>query len=192
MPTLMEMLTESANGQVVDQIARQYGLSREQTVAAMEALLPAFSQGLKRNANDPLGFMQFLNALSSGQHAAYYSDPTRAFDPSGVAEGNAILGHLFGSKEVSRAVAAQAAQMTGISQSILKSLLPTLAPIILGGLFGQLDGAARRQEQEAGTGDAGSAGPLGPLGQIFGQMMGGGANPWGKMFEEMKIGRAHV
>lgn len=184
MPTLMEMMMQGANGQMVDQMARQYDLSRDQTIAAMEALMPAFSQGLKRNASDPFGFLQFLDALSGGRHSSYYDNPAQAFGPSGLAEGNAILGHLFGSKEVSRAVAAQAAQMTGLSQSILKSMLSSLAPIILGGLFGQLSGAAgqrRRDEASPQPGDS----PLGPLGDIFGQMTGGSANPWGKMFEEM-------
>jgi hypothetical protein len=148
--------------------------------------MPAFSLGLKYNAHDPYGFTRFLDALSSGRHAAYYDNPSEALGGGGIEEGNAILGHLFGSKELSRAIAAQAAQATGISQSIMKSMLPTLAPMIMGGLFKQLS--------EASTG---AANPMlnNPLGKMFEQMaggaMGGGAmanNTWGKMFEEMMGG----
>jgi hypothetical protein len=185
MLTLMDMLSEGANGKMIDQVARQFDLSRDQTIAAMEVLLPAFSQGLKRNASDPAGMMNFLNALSSGRHADYYSDPTKAFGMAGTEEGNAILGYLFGSKEVSRAVADQAAQFSGLSQSMLKSMLPTLAPIILGGLYKQMSGAAPAPDTARRSP---ADNPLGPLGEIFGQMTGGAANPWGKMFEEMMRG----
>jgi hypothetical protein len=41
--------------------------------------------------------------------------------------GNEILGHIFGSKDVSRDVAGQASQQTGIDTSVLKKLLPIVA-----------------------------------------------------------------
>ncbi|MEC9342952.1 MAG: DUF937 domain-containing protein [Pseudomonadota bacterium] len=183
MQSLMDMLTQGANGEMIDRIGRQYGLSSAQAEQAVAALLPAFSQGLKRNAHDPHGFTRFLDALSSGRHAAYYDDPGQALGDRGIEEGNAILGHLFGSRELSRAVAAQAAQATGISQSILKSMLPALAPMILGGLFKQLSGAT-----QPGRGQALDN----PLGRMFEQMSGGAApaNPWGRMLEELMGGAA--
>ncbi|MCB1464886.1 MAG: DUF937 domain-containing protein, partial [Nitratireductor sp.] len=160
---LMDMLTQGANGAVLEQIGRQYGLTSAQAEQAIAALMPAFSVGLKRNAHDPYGFTRFLDALSSGRHAAYYDNPSEALDSQGVEEGNAILGHLFGSKELSRAVAAQAAQATGISQSVMKAMLPALAPMIMGGLFKQLN--------EAATG-AGNPMMNNPLGKMFEQMAG--------------------
>jgi len=97
---LYEMLAQ--NSEATAQIARQFGLSQAQAQEAIEALVPAFSQGLKRNAADPYGIGAFLSAMSTGQHAKYYEDATNAFSQQGIAEGNGILGHLFGSKEVSR------------------------------------------------------------------------------------------
>ncbi|HYX47073.1 MAG TPA: DUF937 domain-containing protein [Sphingomicrobium sp.] len=41
--------------------------------------------------------------------------------------GNEVLGHIFGSKEVSRDVAAQASQQSGVDTSVLKKLLPIVA-----------------------------------------------------------------
>ena len=41
--------------------------------------------------------------------------------------GNQILGHIFGSKDTSRDVAAQASQESGVDPSILKKLLPIVA-----------------------------------------------------------------
>ena len=104
---LFDMLAQAQNGHGMEALARQFGLSQQQTQAAVEALLPAFSQGLKRNTADPYGLGAFMTAMASGQHAKYFEDATRAFSPQGVDEGNGILGHLFGSKDLSRAVAAR-------------------------------------------------------------------------------------
>lgn len=195
MQNLFEMLTQAQNGQGMEALARQFNLSQEQAQAAVEALLPAFSQGLKRNTADPYGLGSFLNALSSGQHAKYFEDASRAFSPQGVEEGNGILGHLFGSKDLSRAVAAQAAQATGLSQQLLQQMLPVIASMVMGGLFKQ---TAAQPQAAAGFGDN-------PLGQIIGEMMkqmGGGQatqgrsapqgggnplgdNPFGKILTDM-------
>ena len=168
---LFDMLAQAQNGNAIDQMAKQFNLSRNQAQDAMEALLPAFSQGLKRNAANPYDLGAFLNALASGQHAKYFEDAGNAFSGAGVAEGNGILGHLFGSKELSRAVAAQAAQATGITQQTLQQMLPALATMIMGGLFKQSTG---QMQQAAGFGGEGN-----PLQQIIEQMMkqGGGGMP---------------
>jgi hypothetical protein len=196
---LFDMLANAQNGNGMEQLARQFGLTQQQTQAAVEALLPAFSQGLKRNAADPYGVGAFMTALASGQHAKYFEDASRAFSPQGVDEGNGILGHLFGSKELSRAVANQAAQATGIGQDILRQMLPVIASMIMGGLFKQSTGQMAQ---------AGGLGGNNPLGDIIGEMMrqgggmpGGGApqrqpqgspidNPFGKILQDMFGGGA--
>lgn len=190
MSSLFDMLAGAQNGDALNQMARQFGLSQQQTQAAMEALLPAFSQGLKRNAATPTDLGSFLTALSSGQHAQYFDNAANAFSPQGMQDGNGILGHLFGSKDLSRAVAAQASQATGIGQTILQQMLPVLASMIMGGLFKQSTG----QTQQA----APSGNPLqsiieqmmrqGGLGQAQQQPQGGQTpfdNPFGKMLEGM-------
>jgi hypothetical protein len=175
---MFDMLANADNGKAIDLIARQYNLSRQQAELAVEALLPAFSQGLKRNVSDPYGVAAFMNALASGNHAKFYDDAARAFSPDGIASGNDILGRLFGSKDLSRAVAAQAAQATGLGQDVLKQMLPAIAAMLMGGMF----------KQSTGQGQAAQAGGFGgadnPLGQIIEEMMRqggafGGGGPGG-------------
>ncbi len=172
---LFDMLANAQNGNAMNEMARQFGLSQQQAQEAMAALMPAFSQGLKRNTANPYDLGNFLNALASGQHARYFEDAAAAFTPQGMQEGNGILGHLFGSKELSRAVAAQAAQATGIAQQTLQQMLPVLASMIMGGLFKQATGQSAGQS--AGQlGAAGFGGQGNPLQEIIEQMMkqGGG------------------
>ncbi|MEO3386428.1 DUF937 domain-containing protein [Mesorhizobium sp. CAU 1741] len=188
---LYDMLANAQNGHAFQQMAKQYGLSQAQVQEAVAALLPAFSQGLKRNASSPGDLGAFLSALSSGQHARYFEDASNAFSQQGLQEGNGILGHLFGSKDLSRAVASQAAQATGIGQDLLKQMLPALASMIMGGLFKQSTGQ---------VGASGTRASANPLQEIIEQMMrqGGGMmppqpqaqpspldNPFGKILEGM-------
>ncbi|ETA71490.1 MULTISPECIES: DUF937 domain-containing protein [Mesorhizobium] len=200
MPTLFDMLAQAQNGNGMQALAQQYGLSMQQTQAAVAALLPAFSQGLQRNTADPYGLGAFMTAMASGQHAKYFEDATRAFSPQGVDEGNGILGHLFGSKDLSRAVASQAAQASGVSQQILQQMLPAIASMVMGGLFKQ----TTSQMQAAG-----GFGGNNPLGEIIEQMMRQGGmqaqapqqrqapqpqnpmdNPLGKVLQDMFGGGA--
>lgn len=166
---LDDMILKAQNGAAIDMVSRQFDLTRDQTVAAMEALLPAFSQGLKRTAATPQGVAPFLQALASGNHAKYMQDMSEAFSPAGLTDGNGILGHLFGSKEVSRAVADHAAQATGLGQDILKQMLPALASMVMGGLFQQ---STDRSHAASGSG-FGAGGNI--IGDVIEQMMGQGA-----------------
>ena len=135
MMPLFDMIAKAQNGQGMELLAKQFNLNQQQTQLALDALLPAFSEGLKRNTSDPMGMGGFLQAMGSGNHAKYFEEASTAFSQGGVADGNGILGHLFGSKDVSRAVAAQAASATGIGQEILKQMLPVIASMVMGGLI---------------------------------------------------------
>jgi hypothetical protein len=178
---LYDMLMNAQNGRGMDQLARQFGLSHQQTQAAVEALLPAFSQGLKRNASDPYGVGSFLNAMASGNHAKYFEDAQNAFSPQGMQEGNGILGHLFGSKDLSRAVASQAAQATGLAQQTLQQMLPVIASMIMGGLFKQSTGQINPGQSQPSSQAAGFGGSGNPLQEIIEQMMRQGGGMGGGM-----------
>ncbi|MGB6117987.1 MAG: DUF937 domain-containing protein, partial [Mesorhizobium sp.] len=166
---LYEMLAQAQGGNGLQNLGRQFGLGPEQTQAAVEALMPAFSQGLKRSTSDVNGFGSLLQALASGNHGRYADDPAAAFTQGGMADGNGILGHLFGSKDLSRAVADQAAQATGISADTLKQMLPALAAMVMGGLFQQTAGQTRAAAPQAAGGFGGGSGNI--LGDIITEMM---------------------
>ncbi|WP_163454629.1 DUF937 domain-containing protein, partial [Escherichia coli] len=77
----------------------------------------------------------FMSAMATGQYGQYFDNAAQAFSPQGVQQGNDVLGQLFGSKDLSRAVAAQAAQASGVGQQVLQQMLPVLASMVMGGLF---------------------------------------------------------
>lgn len=179
--TLMDMLGQMAGGQV-QQAGDPYGLSPQQSQQAVGALLPAISSAMKRNAGSPQGLAGLLGALQNGNHERYLDDP-QALRQNAQTDGNAILGHLFGSKDVSRQVAARASQQTGIGTDVLKKMLPMVAMMAMGGMarrgrggggggLGNLLGGLA-MNQLAGGGVQGA--PAQGLGGLLGGLMGGGA-----------------
>lgn len=177
---LYDMMMKAQNGRTAEFIARQMNLTRQQSELALEAVLPAFSEALKRNTADPFGFSQFMTSMGGGQYAKYFEDAARAFTPEGVSAGNDALGQIFGSKDLSRAIAAQAAQATGIAQDAYRKMLPSLAAVMMGGFFKQATG------QMPGAGSN-------PFLDAFQKMMPQAqtanadmfANPYAKMMQDM-------
>jgi hypothetical protein len=136
MANLYEIIAEAQNGEAMSELGRQFGLSPQQTKAAVVALVPAISMGLKRATATPEGLGNLLAVMGAQpDFDAMYDDPRVAFSQEGRAAGNAALSRMFGSPEASRAIAGQAQQISGISSSILKKLLPVLAGIIISSLM---------------------------------------------------------
>ena len=170
---LMEMILNAQNGQSVQRLARQFGLSQDQTNSALEALMPAFSTGLMRNTADPQGAGAFMEALAGGRHEAYFDDGELAFSEQGIAEGNGILGHLFGSKDVSRAVAERASAFSGIDQSLLKQMLPSIASMLMGAVYKNSTGRLGSPDIQKASTSVANAGMLdGLLGDVLGGVLG--------------------
>lgn len=137
---LFEMMLKAQNGTVTEALAKQFGLAQEQAAEALAALVPAFSSGLKRSTGNPYDLGPLMAAMFSGAYGKYFEDVGKAFTDQGKADGNIVLERLFGSKEVSRAIAAQAEQFTGIGQDVFKRMMPAMAGAMMGGLFKQATG----------------------------------------------------
>lgn len=134
MINLYELMLQAQGGEAMRNMARQFGLSSEQLQAAMTAMLPAFARGFERRAARPDVFSGFLDQMTKGPFSAFFEDTAAAFGLQARDRGNDVLEQIFGSKEVSRALAAQTEAMTGISQQVLKQMLPMMASIMAGGI----------------------------------------------------------
>ncbi|MBX9603395.1 MAG: DUF937 domain-containing protein [Bryobacteraceae bacterium] len=134
---LLETVLNANGGDAVRKMGQQFGLDDHQTSSALSALMPAIAGALQRNASDQDGLASLLGALSGGNHAQYLDDPSTIGTGRAVQEGNGILGHLFGSKEVSKELASRASAQTGIGGDILKQMLPIVAAMAMGGLSKQ-------------------------------------------------------
>ena len=140
--SLLKTILESQGGAVASQLAEQFGLDANQASSVLGQLVPALSAGVKRNVAQQNGLDSLVAALSKGNHQSYLDDASRVGQQATVDDGNKILGHLFGSKEVSREVASRASQQTGVSSDLLKKMLPVVATMVMGGLSKQSNSGA--------------------------------------------------
>jgi len=175
MANLHEIVADAGDGEAITMLSREFKLTPQQTEAAVAALLPAISTGLKRSTATPEGLGSLFGVMGQQQDLhALYDDPRAACAQEGRDAGNDVLSTIFGSPEVSRAVADQAQQLSGVSSDILKKMLPVLAGLVVSGLMGAKPGMAAPQAPAAPSGGAGG---LGGLGDILGQIFGRGAPP---------------
>jgi hypothetical protein len=133
---LLRTILEAQGGNTVNQLANQFGLDGSQTNSALAQLIPMLAGGVKKNVQKG-GLDSLISALNKGNHSQYLDNPSQLQNSSTVSDGNAILGHLLGNKNVSRQVAGHAAQNTGIDSSILKKMLPIVATMVMGGMSKQ-------------------------------------------------------
>ncbi len=160
----------------IAEIGRQFGLNEAQSRAAFEQLAPVVAAGIRRNNQSDDGLANLLKALQAGNHSQYADNPSTLGYDQVADDGNAILGHVFGSKDVSRGVANQAADLSGVSSAVLKKMLPVIAAIVMGqlakGMFGGGKPASANTPSPApAPGGQGGGG----LGDILGDILGGGA-----------------
>jgi len=159
-------LLKAAGGEnSLGQIGDMLGLENSQTQDVVGALAPALMRGLEQQTESGGGLDALQNALNSGNHQRYIDEPELMQATETRDDGNGILGHLFGSRDVSRNVAAQAAAETGVDASLIRKALPLVAGLAMGALS--------KQSSSEQSGAAGLGGIIGGLLDAGGSDRGG-------------------
>lgn len=169
---LADLLLGSLGGNATTELAQKFGISPDQAASAVSALAPALASGFQRNVSAEGGLESLLGALMGGGHQQYVDDPTTLGLPGTIDDGNAILGHVLGSKDVSRQVAAQASSQTGLGADLLKKMLPVIAAMAMGALSKNTAGLGGQERTM-------TAGAGGGLGDLLGSLLGGGGQKSG-------------
>ena len=135
-----DFLTSSENTSAIAQVARQFGISEEQAKQAIGSLTPSVTRGLQRRVEEDIDVGDIMDALGKGDHSRYLDEPATLEEEATAKDGNAILGNIFGSKEVSRNVATHAAEETGLGSALMKKMLPIVASMVMASLGKKLLG----------------------------------------------------
>jgi hypothetical protein len=144
-------------------MARELGITEAQAAKGAEALAPAILGGFKKQAQAQPSGLDGLAGVLGQLGGGGLLDDVLSPQPTPVEKGNDVLGQIFGSRDVSRTVAQDAASRSGLDPSLLKKMLPMLAMLVAGYMAKQGGGAA-------------AAGPArGGLGGLLGGLLGGRA-----------------
>ncbi|HEX6172713.1 MAG TPA: DUF937 domain-containing protein [Candidatus Binatia bacterium] len=150
-------------------MARELGVSENQAASGAEALIPAILGGFKKQAQSQPSGVEGLGDLLGQLGGGGLMEDVLSPEPTHVDRGNDVLGQIFGSKDVSRTVAQNAASQSGLEPSLLKKMLPMVAMLVAGYMAKQRSGASPTQ-----------ASPGGGLGDLLGGMLGGQASGAGR------------
>ncbi len=114
-------------------VASELGVTEAQAASGAEALLPAILGGFKKQAQggDAAG-LGGLGGLLGQLGGGSLLDQVLSPQPTDPSAGNDVLGQIFGSRDVSRTVAQDAASRTGLDAGLLKKMLPLLAMMVAG------------------------------------------------------------
>ena len=137
---LMDLLKTAGGDSSVGTLGRRLNLDSDQTRSMLEAVAPAFKRSFQKEASSPDGLAALARALERGDHDKYVDRPEALDNDAAVDDGNRILGHLFGSKDVSRNVAANAAERSGVDPALIKKALPLIAGLAMGALSKKSEG----------------------------------------------------
>jgi hypothetical protein len=148
-------------------IAREIGISESQAANGAAALAPAILGGFKKQAQSQPAGLEGLGGLLGKLGGSGLLEDVLAPRPTDVGRGNEVLGQIFGSKDVSRTVAQNAASQTGLSPEVLKKMLPMMAMLVAGFMAKQKGTGAPTSAQAAPSTGGG-------LGGLLGGVLGGG------------------
>lgn len=178
---MFDILREAQGGNGIDNLARQFGLGRDETEKVLQQVLPAMSAGFKQRTQNPDGLESLLRKIQGTDYEDIYEDASALQQDATKTRGNQVLAEVFGSKDVSRAVAQKAEFASGIGGTVIKAMLPMIASMILGGM---------QKKTSADSGMGGILGSLiqgmaggggrrssGGLDDLLGAVLGGGAQP---------------
>lgn len=190
MDQFVQMFRAAQGGHGVENLARLYGLSAQQAQVATEVLMPAFAEGFRRAMSSPESMAALMSLMMRGPYGDFYSRPASPADLTQA--GTNALTAVFGSPEISRAVAQQAATSTGIGVTLIHQMMPAYASLVLGGLTKSLAASGAMQQMVAGlleNADTSSRRPAttgNPFIDAMTRMMSlgqaGTGNPWADAF----------
>ena len=157
-------------------MSRELGISETDAARGTAALAPAILGGFKKQALAQTSGLDALGGLLGQLGGESLLDNVVAPQPTDVTRGNDVLGTIFGSKDVSRAVAQNAAAQSGVDQNVLRKMLPMVAMMIAGYMARQRGG---------GTSPSGAGG----LGGLVGGLLGGGGGSGGGLSSMLDMDR---
>ena len=176
---ILQEILKAQNGEVVGQLASQFGLNTSDAEKALTNLIPAVAGGVKKAASSRNSLESLLDKVQANQDMRRsLESPNVLGNPELANQGNEVLADIFGSKDVSRTVAGQTSKSTGVDLGILKKMLPLVAGLVMsslnqkgkntsGGLEGLLGGLSGTRQTQSSTG----------LGGLLGKLFGSAKKP---------------
>ncbi len=138
--TLETTLQNAQGGAMLKNLATAFGVDPNKAEAAVSVMTEALSQRIERNTLSRGGLADVVDLLTRSDASRILNDPQSLAAPRTEAAGNHVLDVLIGDKHISRGIAQRAARQSGLDETVLKKMLPTVAEAMIGGLQKETEG----------------------------------------------------
>ncbi|NPA82236.1 MAG: DUF937 domain-containing protein [Epsilonproteobacteria bacterium] len=140
---IINILLSSLQSGAVDKMASKFGADPDTLSQVIASLTPKLTNEIKTKLADPeTDSAPIIEKATDPEIQEIAERADEYIEREDIVEkGNDLLGYITGSKEKSKEIASQVAQETGFDYSIIKQLLPIVAPIVMGSLGKTLGGS---------------------------------------------------
>jgi hypothetical protein len=135
--SLYDVIRSAGAGEIVEALAAQAGVSRDQAERALRVLLPDLGRAIRRTAKGRTGVPAVQAALRDERCARYLEDPEALREPGAVADGERVLVEILDEAQREELVR-DAAAAIGADEDQARRLLPLVASLAMAALGHQL------------------------------------------------------
>jgi hypothetical protein len=178
--SVLDDLRSHLSGDTVNEISRRIGADPQQTKTAIDGAIPVLLAALGKEAADPdrrTGLQQAIREDHDGSVIDNLPAYLNGQLSSRATDGQGIVNHVLGDRQQTAAQAL--AGKSGLDLGTIMSLLPLLAPIVMGmlGKKGRSGGLSFDNIADALGGDTQRAANDSPdIGDLLGSVLGGGGS----------------
>jgi len=129
-----DTLRRVESGSIGADLAEAFDIASAQADAVLRVVGPELAWALESNTLSRAGLAALVEAIGSGNHARHLDGGNVFRNAAAMADGQAILGHLLGSRDASRTLAARAAWQSGVDEDRIRAMLPGLAAVTMAAL----------------------------------------------------------
>lgn len=131
MTAILQAVIDQLDDNTINQLGAQLGLDQKTTQQAVSVALPMLLRSLSGNTSSPEGAASLEKALRKKHNGAILNDVAGALSkPETLADGQAILGHVFGNRK--ETIEKGLSKVSGIDTNSSGQLLAAMAPLVLG------------------------------------------------------------
>jgi hypothetical protein len=138
---MLDPLHDDVSRDAVANLAKAYGADPDKTLTAARSVVAALTDNMARVASSRSGLADLVEIIGAPGRSAYLKPDAPLNAPEVQNDGIGILSQILGSADKSRGVAARAAKQSGLSPDLVKSMLPSIAAVVMGNLSNKTQAA---------------------------------------------------
>jgi hypothetical protein len=127
---LYDLIRAAGNGAIVEELAKDAGVARDQAEEALRKLLPEFGRAVRKAGESRTGAPAVHAALQDERYARYLQDPGALREAAAAADGERVLQEILDEEQRAVLVRSVAAAMSADEASAHR-LLPLVATLAI-------------------------------------------------------------